>query len=98
MPNIITATTLEDGPRNLIQLINITGDSSGDESGATLVDRSMHAPAGTKLVLEKVEGYLSGFTATLSFDATADLVVAQLPADDQFCYDFCEAGGVSSSK
>jgi len=97
MANTITKTTLHDGPRNLVQLINILGDGSGEETNTVLVDRSAFAPtAGTELVVEKIEGYLSNFTAALSFDATADLAFARLPAD-WFCYDWKEIGGVSSN-
>lgn len=98
MANTITKTTLIDGPRNLVQLINIVGDGSGEESNTLLVDRSGFTPTdGTELVVEKIEGYLSAFTAALSFDATTDLVFARLPAD-WFCYDWQKIGGVSSNK
>jgi len=99
MANTITVTTLVDGPVNLIQLVNIVGDGSGEETATILVDRSAYAPTdGTKLTLEKVEGLLTAFTAKLLFDATADLTVVSLPADEMFCYDFRCFGGVSSSK
>jgi len=98
MANTITKTTLLDGPRHLVQLINIVGDASGEETNTVLVDRSAFAPTdGTELVVEKIEGLLANFTAVLSFDATADLVFARLPAD-WFCLDWKDAGGVSSNK
>ena len=99
MANTITKTTLLDGPRHLVQLINISGDASGDETNTVLVDRSAFAPTdGTELVVEKVEGLLSGFTAALSFDATADLTFVRLPDGDWFRHDWCDIGGVSSNK
>jgi hypothetical protein len=98
MPNTITATTLHDGPRNLVQLINITGDESGNESATVLVDRSAHTPDGTELVVEKIEGLLSGFSATLLFDATADLAFVSLSDGDWFCHDWRDVGGISSNK
>jgi len=98
MANTITKTTLLDGPRHLVQLINIVGDASGEETNTVLVDRSAFTPTdGTELVVEKIEGLLANFTATLSFDATTDLVFARLPAD-WFCLDWTCAGGVSSNK
>lgn len=98
MANTITKTTLEDGVRNLVVLVNISGDGSGEETNTVLIDRSAFAPtAGLKLAVEKIEGNLSGFTAVLSFDADADLVIAQLPAD-QFCYDWNDIGGIASPK
>lgn len=99
MPNTITKTTLHDGPRNLVQLINIVGDGSGEETNTVLVDRSAFEPDdGTILVVEKVEGLLNAFTAALIFDATTDLVFLRLPADDYFCFDWSCIGGVSSNK
>lgn len=98
MPNTITKTTLHDGPRNLVQLINIVGDGSGEETNLLLVDRSAFVPTdGTELVVEKIEGQLNAFTAALIFDASTDLVFARLPAD-WFCYDWEKIGGVSSNK
>lgn len=100
MANTITTTTLLDGPRNLVLLVNLASDgATGDETNAVLVDRSAFAPAtGTDLAVEKIEGLLSGFTAALSFDATADLVFARLPNGDWFSHDWTEWGGVSSNK
>lgn len=99
MSNTITKTTLVDGPRNLIQLINIVGDGSGEESATVLVDRSALVPTdGTELVVEKIEGLLSGFSASLIFDASTDLTFVRLPDGDWFCHDWCSVGGVSSNK
>lgn len=97
MANTITKTTVVDGPKHLIVLVNIAGDNSGDETGAILVDRSAFAPTdGTELTVTKVHGYLAGFTANLRFDATADLVFARLPDADYFCYDWSNFGGIGS--
>lgn len=99
MPNTITKTTLHDGPRNLVQVINILGDGSGEETNTVLVDRSAFAPdTGTELVVTKIEGLLTAFSAALSFDATTDLVFARLPASEWFCHDWGLIGGVSSKK
>lgn len=99
MANTITKTTLIDGPRNLVQLINIDGDASGNETNTVLVDRSTFVPTdGTELVVEKIEGLLSGFTAVLSFDATTDLPFVMFPNGDWFCHDWTAIGGISSNK
>lgn len=99
MPNTITKTTLLDGPRNLVQLINIVGDGSGEESGTVLVDRSAFAPTdGTELVVERIEGLLTGFSAALAFDANTDLVFVRLPDGDLFDHCWDRIGGVSSNR
>lgn len=99
MAATFTSTVLEDGPRNLILLVNIVGDGLGELTNALLVDRSTFVPTdGTKTRVDKIEGNLDGFSATLSFDATADLVFVALPAGNLFNYDWREEGGISSNK
>jgi len=94
-----TSTVLEDGPRNLILLVNIVGDGAGEITNGLLVDRSTFVPLdGTKTRVDKIEGNLDGFSASLSFDAAADLIFVGLPADDLFCHDWREEGGISSNK
>jgi hypothetical protein len=98
MANTITKTTLLDGPRNLVQLINIAGEAAGtDETNTVLVDRStFSAVEGQRFSVVKIEGLLTGFSAALSFDATADLVFVRLPDGDWFSHDWSEFGGISS--
>lgn len=99
MANTITKTTLNDGERNLVVLVNIVGDGSGEESDTILIDRSAYADAaGLKLVVEKIEGLLSGFSAILEFNANTDLPIAQLPDGRDFHYDWRKTGGVASPK
>ncbi|HDA7126314.1 TPA: hypothetical protein O5T86_001247 [Staphylococcus aureus] len=98
MANTITKTTIIDGIRNLVIMLNISGDGSGDETNTLIMDRSTFAPTdGTEIVIEKVAGNLNGFTAALSFDATTDLIFASCPAT-WFEYDWKCFGGVSSNK
>jgi len=99
MANTITKTTLEDGVRNLVVLVNISGDGSGDESKTLLIDRSTYAPTdGLKLVVVELNGMLDGFTAKLEFDGTTDLQIAGMPNGQQFEFDWDEVGGIASSK
>jgi hypothetical protein len=80
-------------------LVNIDGDASGNETNTLLIDRSDYAPTDSaETVVTRIEGQLKGFSAILSFEADTDLPFAQLPADDQFCYDWRTAGGISSNK
>lgn len=101
MANTITKTTLLNGSRNLVVLVNVLGDGSGEETNLLLIDRSSYVndndDAGTAVVVDKVEGNLGGFTATLSFDATADLPIAALPNGYPFCFKWAKAGGLNSS-
>jgi hypothetical protein len=98
MANTITKTHLLNGPLNLVTHVTIVGDGSGEESAAILIDRSTFAPDGTKLILDKVTGHLTAFSARLLWDATADLEICQMPADQWFFYDWCGVGGFPSGK
>lgn len=99
MANTITKTTLADGALNLAVLVNIAGDGSGEENATLLIDRSAYVnTAGLKLVVRKIEGHLSGFSARLLFDATTDLEIAQMPDGREFCYDWKKIGGIASPK
>lgn len=99
MPNTITKTILEQGERNLSVLVNIVGDGSGDYAAAVLIDRSDYPDAtGLKLVVNRVQGLIGGFSALLLFDATTDLPIAALPDAEPFNFDWHKVGGVASSK
>lgn len=99
MANSIIKTVLADGLRNLVLLVTITGDGSGDETNTALVTRSSFADTtGTKLVLNRVQGALAGFTAQLIFDATTKLAIAKLPDGQSFNYDWHEIDGIAASK
>lgn len=99
MVNTITKTTILDGPRNLVVLVNIVGDGSGEETATVLVNRSAFAPTtDTKLVLKRVAGHLVGFGARLLFDGTADIDAVMLSGDQQFDYGFRKTGGISSNR
>lgn len=98
MVNTITKTTLIDGQRNLVVLVSILGDGSGDETNTAIVTRNAFAPTDTELVVEKISGHLSGFTARLIFDATTKLTLAQMPDGYRTTYDYCGFGGISSNK
>lgn len=100
MANTITKTTLLNGPRNLVVLVNVLGDGSGEETNLLLIDRSSYVndgdDAGVAVAVDKIEGNLGGFAATLSFDATTDLPFASLPNGYPFCYEWEKVGGVNS--
>lgn len=98
MANTITKTTILDSGLNLAVLVTIVGDGSGEETGTIIIDRSAFTPAGTKLVVDKVEGMLSGFTARLLLDATTDLEIAALPDAVEFEYCWHKIGGIASGK
>jgi hypothetical protein len=99
MANTVQVTTLLNGPRNIVALVNLASDgATGDESNTVLIDRSAFGDESTEIVIDEIEGVIKGFTATLSFDATADLKFALLPDGVWFKHCWEKFGGVSSNK
>lgn len=92
MANTITKTVLNDGPRNHIVEMRITGDGSGQETGTSLIDVSAIAGAPSEVVIEKIYWSLNGFSVTLLWDATADTVAVEC-ADGEGGIDFTDIGG-----
>lgn len=80
MANTLTTQVIQNGPRNLVLNIYVAGDGSGDESATTLVDASAYGAS--DLVLESFWSGLSGFTADLLWDATANVAFLHLPDYD----------------
>lgn len=80
MANTISKQVIQNGPRNLVLNIYIAGDGSGDETATTLVDASTYGTS--ELTLESFWSGLSGFTADLLWDATANVPFLHLPGYD----------------
>lgn len=99
MANTITKTTIEEGTRNLVVVVNILGDASGDETATVLIDRSTYTvTTDLEMTIDRVFGLLTGFSARLLVDGTTDIVVCQMPDGQPFDYDWKAYGGFSSNK
>lgn len=79
MANTITKQTIIDGSKNLVVKIHISGDGSGEETDTVLIDASSYSPAFIDANLIGVHGALSGFSANLQWDATANVPLINLP-------------------
>lgn len=73
MPNTVTRTILNDGPRNAVVLCTVIGDGSGEETAAVVVDASDLSGAPTNYNVIYVHAVMAGLTGRLSFDATTDV-------------------------
>jgi hypothetical protein len=86
MANLITKKTILDGERVYILELQITGDGTGDETATQIVDFStLNNPKDigyTKLALKKFYADLTGFSATLLWDATVDTLFQTLVEGD----------------
>lgn len=98
MPNAIALQTLEDGPHRSVIKINITGDASGDETAAVVVDVSAlsgkpryAAPAEVRIMV--VTANLGSFDAQLNWDASTDLMAVAI-ASGSTVSDFRPVGGL----
>jgi hypothetical protein len=94
MPNAINVTEVQDGEYLYIVEVDITGDGSGDESGTVLIDFSaIYNPHNYQdLALRKFIANLTGFSATLLFDATTDQKFLEITEGDSG-FDYMVAGG-----
>lgn len=89
MVNTITSQTLNDGQRNFVVQIFVTGDGSGEETATKIVD--VASTVNLKLVEYKAE--LSGFAASLLWDATTDVPFLNIN-DGYSKQDFRSVGGL----
>ena len=94
-----TEQIINDGPRNLILKYTIAG-TSGDAASVKLVDVSDFVDAnGTalganSLTLMGVDSSLTGFSCKLEWDATTNIDLIELPADDDLSVDYKRIGGI----
>lgn len=95
MANTLTKQTLQDGERNLVVKCVIVGDGvEGDWSDQLLIDASTYTGAPSDLKIMKIWASLAGFSAMLEWDATTNVDIVSIPADDEVNRDFKEIGGL----
>lgn len=93
MANTIDKQTIVDSERNLVVLVNITGDNSGDEAATQLIDASSYVGSPARLRLVRVQSALEGFSAQLLWDATTDDELVHLPPYE-VDFDMSRFGGI----
>ena len=91
MANTITTKVILNGPKNLVLNVHISGDNSGEETATLLVDVSSYGATEVKLM--SAQSNLQGFSAVLSWDATADVEAVTL-LDGASFYDWSKYGGL----
>ncbi len=98
MADAVTATTVEDGPREAVFYLTNTSDGTG-ESAVTKVDVSALSslPDGTACTgvrIKKITFTNVGMGVKLLWDASTDVVAAQLPADYSDTLDYSDMSGL----
>ncbi len=98
MADAVTATTVEDGPREAVFYLTNTSDGTG-ESAVTKVDVSalsslQDGTACTGVRIKKITFTNVGMSVKLLWDATTDVIAAQLPADYSDTLDYSDMSGL----
>lgn len=94
MVNTVTTQKVIDGERNVVTKTTILGDGSGEETVTQLLDVSTFSGAPGTVKIIRIQAYLTGFSVSLLWDATTDVTIIELPADDDINQDFKVFGGL----
>tara|TARA_R100001086_G_scaffold218245_2_gene134828 strand:- start:91 stop:495 length:405 start_codon:yes stop_codon:yes gene_type:complete len=98
MADAVTATTVNDGPKKAVIYCTNTSDGTG-ESAVTKVDVSALASlqdgtACTGVRIEKIIFSTVGMGVKLLWDASTDVIAAELPADYSDTLDYSDISGL----
>jgi hypothetical protein len=98
MADAVTATTVEDGPKRAVFYLTNTSDGTG-ESAVTKIDISelsslQDGTACTGVRIQKITFTNVGMGVKLLWDATTDVIAAQLPADYSDTLDYSDMSGL----
>ena len=98
MADAVTATTVQDGDRNAVLYCTNTSDGTG-EAAVTKVDVSALASradgtACTGVRIKKIVFSNVGMGVKILWDASTDVIAAQLPADYSDTLDYSEISGL----
>tara|TARA_R110000787_G_scaffold20545_5_gene60969 strand:- start:498 stop:902 length:405 start_codon:yes stop_codon:yes gene_type:complete len=98
MADAVTVTTVQDGPRKAVIYCTNTSDGTG-ESAVVKVDVSALASlqdgtACTGVRIEKITFTNVGMGVKLLWDATTDVIAAELPADYSDTLDYSDMSGL----
>lgn len=94
MVNTVTNQILNDGERNLIVKVQISGDGSGEESARLLIDVSTFANAPGEVKIRRITGDLVGFSAQLLWDADIDVKIVDLNSTGEIDLNYTRFGGL----
>jgi len=63
---------------------------TGELTAQAIFDATAVTPVATNSSIERIRGYLIGFTGLVEFDATTNVPVMDLPSNDPFDFSFRE--------
>ena len=101
MADAVTATTVQDGDRNAVIYCTNTSDGTG-EAAVTKVDVSALASrqdgtACTGVRIQKIVFSNVGMGVKILWDASTDVIAAQLPADYSDTLDYSDISGLPTA-
>jgi hypothetical protein len=101
MADAVTATTVIDGPKSAVIYCTNTSDGTG-ESAVTKVDVSalsalQDGTACTGVRIEKITFTNVGMGVKLLWDASTDVIAAELPADYSDTLDYSDISGLPNA-
>ena len=102
MADVVTSTTILDGPRQAVMSFTYQYVDTGNESAVTKVDvsaleSSVDGDACTAVRIAEVWYSTQGLTVEILSDASTDIFMMHLPADFTDHIDMSAFGGISSS-
>lgn len=100
MADAVTSQTIVDGGRTAVMKFTNVSDASG-ETDVVKVDVSALTSSNGKICtgvsITKLWFWTAGMSVNVEWDATADVLIATLPADREGCYDFSCFGGIPNN-
>jgi len=91
MANEITTQVILDGRYQTVTKITIEGDGTGEETATVIWDASAYTPVPVNNKLRKIIYLQNGFSSTLYWDATANVMIMEL--DDSLQEEIDFSGG-----
>ena len=95
MANTKVTKNIENGSKYYVMEWTVIGDGSGEETAVRI--NTTTGDLGTNPKILEVKAALTGFSARLLFDATADEYALQIPSDNPVELCFRDQGGIASS-
>ena len=92
MPNTIAKQLVLNGSRNYVIRVTIVGDGSGEETALLL--NSTTGDCGTNDKLMCVQASFTGFSGTLLWDASTDVMATQIVGDKDVHLKWWKTGGI----
>ena len=98
MADAVNVSTIQDGGRTTIFYLTNTSDGTGEDA-VTKIDVSALAASAdgdtcTSVTIQKITFSTVGLGVKLLWDATTDVLVAELPKDYSDTLDFSDIGGL----